>query len=136
MRNIKRMLLRTLAIAAFSGLTMGGSTALATMDTGAGGHGHPGVTDDSRGSGGGSINPGSDSNNDNPSSPSSDYYQGNTAQPDYYQGSTDQSGSGSATGGSVEDQVITHDRGTTVNGTFWPDYSHEVGPGGAGYWSK
>ncbi|GFO58639.1 hypothetical protein GMST_09640 [Geomonas silvestris] len=126
MRNIKRMLLKTLAIAVFSGLTLGGGNALATMDTGSGGHGHLGVTDESSGSGGGGMNPGSDSNNDNQSYPSSDYYQG----------STDQSGSGSATGGSTEDQVITHDRGTTVNGTFWPDYSHEVGPGGVDYWAK
>lgn len=134
MRNIKRMLLKTLAIAVFSGLTLGGGNALATMDTGSGGHGHPGVTDDSRGSGGGGMNPGSDSNNDNPSS-NPDYYNPNSSS-DYYQGSSDQSGSGSATGGSTEDQVITHDRGTTVNGTFWPDYSNEVGPGGVDYWAK
>lgn len=143
MRSIKRVLLRALAIAFFSGLTLGGAANVvqaAGMESGAGGHGHPGVTEDSKGSGGGGSTGSEYNNNDYNQNP--DYYRSNPdynqSGSDYNQSGSDQSGSGAATGGSTDtrNEVITHDRGTTVNGVFWPDYSNEVGTGGGNYWEK
>lgn len=147
MRSIKKVLLKTLAIAFFSGLTLGGAANVQAegMSTGAGGHGHPGVTEDSKGSGGGGST-GSDYNsspdyyNSYPNNP--DYYRTNPdyyrSGSDYYQSGSDQSGSGAATGGSTDtsSEVTTHDRGSTINGVFWPDYSSSVGSGGNNYWEK
>jgi len=125
MRELKRVLLRTLALAAMVGLTLGGSARVlladSGWDTGTGSQYNDQTTDQPSGVGtgtGGSLDTGT--------SPSYDSNYG------YDQNS------GAATGGSTDsnsrDEAFRH--GTTVGGVTFPDHSDILGPASGDYWER
>jgi hypothetical protein len=142
MRSVRRGILRTLAITAFTGMTIGGSLGLSRadsgLDTGAGGTGYqevPGNIQEDSGSGaGGSTDSGTSTD------PGSSYRRGSGVDSGtgYGTGGSVETGaggtSGSGTGGVVinpSDQSDNNksDSGTVQGGVFYPDYSKELGAG-------
>jgi hypothetical protein len=125
MRELKRVLVRTLAIAALVGLTTGGSARVlqadSGWDTGTGSQYNNGTTDQPSG-----IGTGTGGSTDTGTSPSYDDSYG------YDQNS------GAATGGSTDSSSRddTFSRGTTVNGVTFPDHSDVLGPSSSDYWER
>ena len=156
MRTVKRVLLRTLAIVAFTGLTIGGSVGLSRadggLDTGAGGLGYQGNSEsieNSTGSGaGGSTDtgtvPDSGSNyqggysNDNSTGSGVDNTgSGTGGSTDMSTGVTSGAGTGGATSSDTENRDVNrHESGSTVGGVFYPDHSDTLGTEGSDYWIK
>jgi hypothetical protein len=124
MRSVRRVILRALVIAAFTGLTIGGSLRVCSadggMDSGAGGMGNqevPGTIQEDTGSGaGGSTDTGTGTG--------------------YGTGGSTESGTGGTSGSGTGGYTVTNpsdsnknDSGTVRGGVFYPDYSNELGAG-------
>ena len=135
MRSVKRVLLRTLAIVAFTGLTIGGSVGLSRAD-GAGYQGNSESIEGVSGSGAGgsteTVAPDTGSySNDN----STGYGTGGST--DTSTGAASGSGTGGVTSSDSENRDVNrHESGSTVGGVFYPDHSDTLGTEGSDYWNK
>jgi len=145
MRSVKRVLLRTLAVAAFIGLTIGGSVRLSladsALDTGNGGAGyqnyHESIENPNGAGAGGSTDTGTSTETGTSYRSGSDL--DNSA--GYGTGGDTGSGvtSGSGSGGSTEtnrDEERNDIHGSTIGGVTYPDNSATLGISGSGYWEK
>jgi len=155
MKSARKIILRTLAVAAFIGLTIGGSVKLSFadggLDTGAGGLGYQGNTEsieNSSGAGAGgstdtgygtgtgvdnSTGYGTGSGVDN----GTGYGTGTGGSTDTSTGGTWGSGSGGSTGSNMgNDEDRSAPRGSTIGGVTYPDNSSTLGVEGNGYWEK
>jgi hypothetical protein len=138
MRSVRRVILRALVIAAFTGLTIGGSLRVCSadggMDSGAGGMGNqevPGTIQEDTGSGaGGSTDTGTGTDTGYGRGSGIDSGTG------YGTGGSTESGTGGTSGSGTGGYTVTNpsdsnknDSGTVRGGVFYPDYSNELGAG-------
>ena len=141
MRSIRKVLLRSLAIVAFAGLTIGSTGALSSadsgLDTGAGGLGYQGATESIENSTGAGAGGSTDTVTTPDTGPS---YRGSDVDSNTGSGtggSTDTGTTwGSGTGGSTDSDKDMDTRGTTRGGVTYPDYSDTLGVSGDSYYDK
>jgi len=158
MKSARRVILRTLAVAAVMGLTIGGSVRLSHadggLDTGTGGLGYQGNTESIENSSGAGAGGSTDTGTGSDSSYGSDsgarygtsgpgvdnstgYGTGTGGSTDTSSGGTWGSGSGGSTGSkSGNDEDSRAPRGSTIGGVTYPDNSSTLGVEGNGYWEK